>query len=169
MQLIDRYRGCLLGLATGDAVGTTLEFEPPGTFTPIKDMVGGGVFALEPGQWTDDTSMMLCLAESLIEQNEFDPTDQLKRYLQWYQVGHLSRTGYVVESLEAGLWAFYHIISYSSVFICGLQSHRIYFWDRFLGDRIFLQPAFDSGVIYLDGSVRNTISNPLVTASILSR
>ncbi len=93
MQPIDRYRGCLLGLATGDAVGTTLEFEPPGTFTPIQDMVGGGPFGLQPGQWTDDTSMALCLAESLIEQNGFDPTDQLKRYLQWYQVGYLSSTG----------------------------------------------------------------------------
>lgn len=93
MQLIDRYRGCLLGLATGDAVGTTLEFKPPGTFTPIKDMIGGGPFALEPGEWTDDTSMALCLAESLIEQHRFDPTDQLQRYLQWYQVGHLSSTG----------------------------------------------------------------------------
>lgn len=93
MQPIDRYRGCLLGLATGDAVGTTLEFEPPGTFTPIQDMVGGGPFGLQPGQWTDDTSMALCLAESLIEQNGFDSTDQLKRYLEWYQVGHLSSTG----------------------------------------------------------------------------
>jgi ADP-ribosylglycohydrolase len=93
MQPIDRYRGCLLGLATGDAVGTTLEFEPPGTFTPIKDMVGGGPFGLQPGQWTDDTSMALCLAESLIEQNGFDPVDQLQRYLQWYRVGHLSSTG----------------------------------------------------------------------------
>jgi ADP-ribosylglycohydrolase len=93
MQPIDRYRGCLLGLATGDAVGTTLEFEPPGTFTPIQDMVGGGPFRLQPGQWTDDTSMALCLAESLIEQNGFDPIDQLKRYLQWYQVGYLSSTG----------------------------------------------------------------------------
>ncbi len=52
MELIERYRGCLLGLATGDAVGTTLEFKPPGTFTPIKDMVGGGPFGLQPGQWT---------------------------------------------------------------------------------------------------------------------
>ncbi|MBE9229534.1 ADP-ribosylglycohydrolase family protein [Phormidium sp. LEGE 05292] len=93
MQLIDRYRGCLLGLATGDAVGTTLEFQRPGTFTPIKDMIGGGSFRLQPGQWTDDTSMALCLAESLIEQNGFDPIDQLQRYLQWYQMGHLSSTG----------------------------------------------------------------------------
>jgi ADP-ribosylglycohydrolase len=94
MQAIERYRGCLLGLAAGDAVGTTLEFQSPGTFTPIKDMVGGGPFGLQPGEWTDDTSMALCLAESLIEQNGFVPIDQLQRYLQWYQAGHLSSTGF---------------------------------------------------------------------------
>ena len=93
MQQIERYRGCLLGLATGDAVGTTLEFRSPGTFTPINDMVGGGPFRLNPGQWTDDTSMALCLAESLIEQNGFVPTHQLEKYLQWYRKGHLSSTG----------------------------------------------------------------------------
>lgn len=93
MQQIERYRGSLLGLATGDAVGTTLEFRPPGTFTPINDMVGGGPFRLKPGQWTDDTSMALCLAESLIEQKGFVPTDQLEKYLQWYREGHLSSTG----------------------------------------------------------------------------
>jgi len=64
---LQRYRGCLLGLAVGDAVGTTLEFQQPGTFRPITDMTGGGPFDLEPGQWTDDTSMALCLAESLVE------------------------------------------------------------------------------------------------------
>jgi ADP-ribosylglycohydrolase len=93
MQQIERYRGSLVGLATGDAVGTTLEFRPPGTFTPINDMVGGGPFRLKPGQWTDDTSMALCLAESLIEQKGFSPTDQLEKYLQWYREGHLSSTG----------------------------------------------------------------------------
>ncbi|GET39802.1 ADP-ribosylglycohydrolase family protein [Microseira wollei] len=94
MQAIERYRGCLLGLAAGDAVGTTLEFQPPDTFTPIKDMVGGGPFGLQPGEWTDDTSMALCLAESLIEQNGFVPIDQLQRYLQWYRRGYLSSKGY---------------------------------------------------------------------------
>ena len=93
MELIDRYRGCLLGLAVGDAVGTTLEFKPPGSFTPIEDMVGGGPFHLMPGQWTDDTSMALCLAESLIEQQGFDPVNQLQKYLQWYREGYLSSTG----------------------------------------------------------------------------
>src|SRR2546422_944736 len=56
---IERYRGSLLGLAVGDALGTTLEFKAPGTFAPICDIVVGGPFGLEPGQWTDDTSMAL--------------------------------------------------------------------------------------------------------------
>ena len=89
----DRFRGCLLGLAAGDALGTTLEFKPPGTFQPIDDLIGGGPFRLEPGQWTDDTSMALCLAESLIEMGGFDPDDQMRRYLRWRDEGHLSSTG----------------------------------------------------------------------------
>ncbi|MCG3147959.1 MAG: hypothetical protein PCFJNLEI_01400 [Verrucomicrobiae bacterium] len=60
----DRYRGALLGLATGDALGTTLEFKRPGSFEPITDIVGGGPFGLQPGEWTDDTSMALCLARA---------------------------------------------------------------------------------------------------------
>jgi ADP-ribosyl-[dinitrogen reductase] hydrolase len=93
MTPLERFRGCLLGLAVADAVGTTLEFQPPGSFTPIQDMVGGGPFALQPGQWTDDTSMALCLATSLVEKQGFDPVDQMTRYVAWYQEGYLSSTG----------------------------------------------------------------------------
>lgn len=89
----NRFRGCLLGLATGDALGTTLEFKPPGTFEPINDMVGGGPFHLQPGQWTDDTSMALCLARSLIECGGFDAADQMRRYLRWADDGYLSSNG----------------------------------------------------------------------------
>jgi ADP-ribosylglycohydrolase len=92
-MLCDRYRGALLGLAVGDALGTTLEFRAPGTFKPITDMIGGGPFALQPGQWTDDTSMALCLAESLIEKRGFDPKDQMDRYCRWWKEGYLSSTG----------------------------------------------------------------------------
>ena len=92
-SLQDRYRGALLGLAAGDAVGTSLEFNPPGTFEPVTDMVGGGPFELEPGQWLDDTSMALCLAESLIERQGFDPADQMSRYVRWWHEGYLSSTG----------------------------------------------------------------------------
>jgi len=88
-----RYRGALLGLAAGDALGTTLEFKPPGTFKPLGDMVGGGPFRLKLGEWTDDTSMALCLAESLIECGGFDPRDQMERYVRWRSDGYLSSNG----------------------------------------------------------------------------
>lgn len=89
----ERYRGCLLGLACGDAVGTTVEFKPPGSFEPVEDMRGGGPFDLAAGQWTDDTSMALCLAESLIAFPDFDPKDQMERYVRWFREGYLSSTG----------------------------------------------------------------------------
>lgn len=89
----DRFRGSLLGLAVGDAVGTTLEFKPPGSFRPIDDMVGGGPFGLKAGQWTDDTSMALCLGASLLEKRGFDPADQMRRYVNWYEQGYMSSTG----------------------------------------------------------------------------
>jgi ADP-ribosyl-[dinitrogen reductase] hydrolase len=93
MNSPERFRGCLLGLATGDAVGTTVEFQSRGSFSPVEDMVGGGPFNLEPGQWTDDTSMALCLATSLIKVGGFDAIDQMNRYCNWYENGHLSSTG----------------------------------------------------------------------------
>ncbi|MBN1948056.1 MAG: ADP-ribosylglycohydrolase family protein [Bradymonadales bacterium] len=94
MDRQDRFRGCLLGLAAGDAVGTTVEFSPRGSFAPLTDMVGGGPFRLKPGQWTDDTSMALCLATSLVECNDFDARDQMERYCLWEETGYLSSTGH---------------------------------------------------------------------------
>lgn len=93
ISLSDRFRGCLLGLACGDAVGTSVEFMPRGSFPPVTDMTGGGPFSLQPGQWTDDTSMALCLAESLVQKGGFDPVDQMQRYLSWWTSGYLSATG----------------------------------------------------------------------------
>jgi len=92
--MLERFRGCLLGLAAGDALGTTLEFRSPGSFAPLTDMVGGGPFRLAAGQWTDDTSMALCLAQSLVECKGFDPSDQMARYVCWYREGYLSSTGH---------------------------------------------------------------------------
>ena len=89
----DRFRGCLLGLAACDALGTTLEFRRPGTFALIDDIVGGGPFSLQPGQWTDDTSMALCLAESILKCDGFDPQDQMQRYVRWRLEGYMSSTG----------------------------------------------------------------------------
>ncbi len=93
MSSLERFRGCLLGLAVGDAVGTTVEFRQRGSFSPVTDMSGGGPFDLQPGQWTDDTSMALCLATSLVEAGGFDAVDQMNRYCNWQENGYLSSTG----------------------------------------------------------------------------
>ncbi|MBX9952009.1 MAG: ADP-ribosylglycohydrolase family protein [Candidatus Obscuribacterales bacterium] len=93
MRLKKRFRGAMLGLAACDAVGTTLEFKPPGTFEQITDMVGGGPFDLVAGQWTDDTSMALCLAASLVECFGFDAQDQMQRYVRWWREGYMSSNG----------------------------------------------------------------------------
>ena len=92
-EIIDRFYGSLIGLAIGDAMGAPLEFKSPGSFEPVNDMMGDGPHHLQPGEWTDDTSMALCLAESLIETGTFDPVDQLSRYLRWYRDGYLSVNG----------------------------------------------------------------------------
>jgi ADP-ribosyl-[dinitrogen reductase] hydrolase len=89
----DQARGMLIGLAVGDAVGTTLEFHPRGTFEPIDDMVGGGPFQLKPGQWTDDTSMAMCLAQMLRSANGWDAQDAMRRFVNWRDFGYLSSTG----------------------------------------------------------------------------
>lgn len=93
MTIKERARGSMLGMAAGDALGTTIEFAQPGKFELLTDIVGGGPFFLEPGEWTDDTSMALCLADSLIVKNGFDPVDQMERYVRWWQEGYLSSNG----------------------------------------------------------------------------
>lgn len=88
----DRQRGALIGLAVGDALGAPVEFQPPQSFMPVTDFNWGGPFGLEPGQWTDDTSMALALADSMARTG-WDLDDQLRRYLAWYQSGEYSVTG----------------------------------------------------------------------------
>ena len=90
--IYNKFSGTLLGLAIGDALGAAVEFKPRGTFKKVTGMRGGGPHNLEPGYWTDDTSMALCLAESLIEQS-FNLELQLDKYVKWYQEGYLSSTG----------------------------------------------------------------------------
>jgi ADP-ribosylglycohydrolase len=89
----DRARGAMLGLAVGDALGTTLEFTSPDVAPfparlvgPHRTMTGGGPFGLEPGQVTDDTQMACCLAASLTARASFDPVDVVDRYRTWRRV-----------------------------------------------------------------------------------
>jgi ADP-ribosyl-[dinitrogen reductase] hydrolase len=94
MEKKDRFLGCLVGLAVGDAYGTTYEFTNR-LRMPIElpdEIIGGGPFNMKPGEWTDDTSMALCLAESLVEKG-WDIDDQMKRYIKWWQEGYNSVKG----------------------------------------------------------------------------
>lgn len=86
----DRSRGALLGLAVGDALGTTLEFKPisappfPQRATgPHRDIIGGGPFRVRPGQVTDDTQMAVALAQSLRAVKRYSAEDVLSRYRAW--------------------------------------------------------------------------------------
>ncbi len=94
----NRARGAMLGLACGDALGTTLEFCPRVRSGELHtEMTGGGFFGVEPGEWTDDTAMALCLAASLTERRQFDPVDQLRRYVNWYQDGYQACQGACID------------------------------------------------------------------------
>lgn len=87
-----RRVGSLLGLAIGDALGAAVEFKSPGSFKPVTDYRDGGPHGLAPGEWTDDTSMALALADSLASVG-WDLEDQARRYLAWWKNGEYSVNG----------------------------------------------------------------------------
>ena len=89
----DKAIGALLGLAVGEAVGTTLEFKSRDSYAPLTGMVGGGPFALKPGEWTDDTAMALSLADTLLDDAGFDEAALMRRFVAWRDRGDYSCTG----------------------------------------------------------------------------
>lgn len=95
--VIDRGLGCLVGLAIGDALGTTVEFSHRDARPPVTDLVGGGPFGLKAGEWTDDTSMALCLADSLLACSRLDTRDLMQRFLRWRDTGENSVNGRVFD------------------------------------------------------------------------
>ena len=88
----DRQRGALIGLAVGDALGVAVEFRSPGSFVPVTGFRNGGPYGLEAGEWTDDTSMALALADSLASAG-WDLNDQANRYVEWWKTGRYSVNG----------------------------------------------------------------------------
>ena len=89
----DRGVGALLGLAVGNAVGTTLEFRDRDSTPRLVDFAGGGPFDLQPGCWTDDTAMALALADSLLATGRLDCQDLMDRFEAWWQHGQYPCTG----------------------------------------------------------------------------
>jgi ADP-ribosyl-[dinitrogen reductase] hydrolase len=96
MGRLDRQRGAIFGLAIGDALGAAVEFEFPGSFEPVNGYRGGGPHGLAPGEWTDDTSMALALADSIADVG-WDINDQAERYLDWWRCGAYSVNGRVFD------------------------------------------------------------------------
>lgn len=88
----DSIKGAMYGLAIGDALGAAVEFKYPGEFAPVTCYRRGGPHSLNEGEWTDDTSMALALAESLGTVG-WNPVDQMNRYLDWWQNGKYSVNG----------------------------------------------------------------------------
>lgn len=103
---LDRFIGTVLGSAIGDAMGGPLEFQPPTPpEAPVTEMVGGGWQQLEPGEWTDDTQMSLCVIESLLAKRVFDPDDIANRFVTWMQAGPKDigvYTNRVLQEIAAG-------------------------------------------------------------------
>lgn len=135
MQVKDRLLGSFLGLAIGDAVGTTVEFRERDTFEPVTDMVGKGPFNLPAGYFTDDTSMALCLAESLIEHPELDRNDLLSRFSKWYREGVNSPTG---RCFDIGTTTRSAIVNWEKT---GAVLNNTNVWDAGNGSIMRLAPA----------------------------
>lgn len=107
-DIIDRKRGCFFGLAIGDALGAAVEFKRPGSFVPVDGYRDGGPHGLKPGEWTDDTSMALALADS-ITATGWDLNDQASRYVRWWLEGAYSVNGRCFDignTVSSALYAF---------------------------------------------------------------
>ena len=90
----DKCVGSLVGLAIGDALGAPVEFMARGSFRPVTGYRSGGPFKLNAGDWTDDTSMALALADALIfAVGEFREEVILAHWLEWYRKGKYSVNG----------------------------------------------------------------------------
>lgn len=113
MSAEDRALGSLLGLAVGDAVGTTVEFKPRGSFAPLTDMVGAA-------ECLDACRLLASIlaralagvdkADALLgDAASFTGTPAITALARgdWREKSehHIAGTGYVVKSLEAALWS----------------------------------------------------------------
>lgn len=93
LRLRSRIRGALLGLALGESLSLPTQLRRAGTFSPIKDLMGGGPFDLPRGAWADETALMLCVAGSLLERDGLDISDQLETFRRWQRQGENTATG----------------------------------------------------------------------------
>ena len=76
----------LYGVIVADALGVPVEFtsREERKANPVTDMIGYGTYNLPKGSWSDDSSMMLCLAESIGRLKTIDYDDIMKNFSAWF-------------------------------------------------------------------------------------
>jgi ADP-ribosylglycohydrolase len=119
----DHCRGALLGLAVGDALGAAVEFSRPGSFAPVTSYRDGGPHGLNDGEWTDDTSMALALADS-IASVEWDLNDQATRYVEWWKTGKYSVNGRCFDIGNTTASALHKFLTTGNALTSGDRSER---------------------------------------------
>ena len=119
----NRCRGTLIGLAVGDALGAAVEFRSPGSFVPVTSYRGGGPHGLAAGEWTDDTSMALALADSIATAG-WDLNDQAGRYVQWWKTGKYSVNGRCFDIGITTRSALSHFVTRKNALTSGDRSDR---------------------------------------------
>jgi ADP-ribosyl-[dinitrogen reductase] hydrolase len=153
--LRDRFRGALLGLAAGEALGAPAEFltaeQVVEKYGVITEMLGGGVYDLAPGEVTDATEMMLCLAESLAEHGAFEPEDVMARLGAWLQ----GQPAHVSLTVRAAL------ISYRSGTHWDVASRRAYeiLGGPTAGNGSLIRCAPVGLLYYSNAALRHEVSN----------
>ncbi|NHN41837.1 ADP-ribosylglycohydrolase family protein [Halorubellus sp. JP-L1] len=105
-----RARGCLRGLACGDALGRPVEFKSASQIEhkheTVTEMLANGSHGQPAGTITDDTELATCIAESLVANDGFDPDDVASRFVDWldtdpFDVGLMTRDA--ISKLREGM------------------------------------------------------------------
>jgi len=114
MNLESKVRGCLLGLAVGDAIGSRVEMRTADQIAELGGISGHGPYAGRfkgagrgAGLWTDDTAMSLDVARSLVERRLVDPEDVAQRhvatFLRFAGAGYGRSTREALERIKRGV------------------------------------------------------------------
>lgn len=106
---LDRYRGSFIALAIGDALGAPIQFKTRDTYLHLVAYTQGGKFNSQKGEYTDDTAMALCLAQSLIDSNGFAAHSQLENYVKWLRDGYMSTRD---KAFDIGFTVYQSVLNY---------------------------------------------------------
>lgn len=117
----EAVRAGIFGLCTADALGVPVEFKTREYLRehPVTEMLGNGTYHQPAGTWSDDSSMALCLADSLGKRRGLDPEDIMKRFQRWQDKGQYSPWGECFDIGNATAWALRRYELGSPALSCG--------------------------------------------------